>query len=470
MRKLLLSAVCAASFGFLSTAQTVLFQDDFESGGSNWNFNGSGDNAWTINNAYVGWSPFIVDTPNQPGGTNTNYMHIVNGTVCSSLSVCNANFDTGSASLQNADLASGLDASAATSVTLEFWYLCAGSAGTSYGTVHVSVDGGATWTNVATYSGVSTWTQETLSLTSVAAGQSNVLVRFQWQNGGAGNDPAFSVDDIVISAMMGGGSNTISTTNNVSPSSWCEGSTESVTVNFTATGTYTAGNVFTAEISDAAGSFASPTAIGSLSSTSTGSQSISCTVPGSLPAGSGYRIRVLSTNPSVTGSDNGSDLTINVVPTVTLTSLTQSCVYDAAYALSGGSPAGGVYSGPGVTSNTFDPASAGLGTHTITYTYTDGNGCSSSDQQALVVDACATIEENESKEIAIYPNPTSSVLHISGGSAFDGILILDLSGRKVISMKKQASGTYDISDIPTGVYMLKLVGADSDKTYRIIKK
>ncbi|MFZ4707518.1 MAG: hypothetical protein ACOYMF_16080, partial [Bacteroidales bacterium] len=47
-----------------------------------------------------------------------------------------------------------------------------------------------------------------------------------------------------------------------------------------------------------------------------------------------------------------------------------------AFALTGGSPTGGVYSGPGVAGGTFTPATAGVGTHTITYTFTDGNGCS----------------------------------------------------------------------------------------------
>lgn len=470
MNKLLLIALSTLSFAFLTNAQTTLFQDDFESGTSNWNFNGSGDNAWTVNNVYAGFLTLIPDTPNQPGGTNTNYMHIVNGSVCTSLGVCNANFDTGSASLQNADLATGVDASGATSVSLEYWYLCAGSTGTSYGSVYVSNDGGLTWTNVATYSGVSNWTQETLDITAVAAGQSNVLVRFQWQNGGAGNDPAFSVDDVVIAAMMGGGgSNAISTTNDVSPAAWCEGATQSVTVNFTATGTYTAGNVFTAEISDASGSFATPTAIGSLSSSASGAQSISCTVPGTVPAGTGYRIRVLSTTPSVTGTDNGTDLVINTPPTVSLTAFSQSCVYDAPFTLTGGSPSGGTYSGPGVAANVFTPSVAGTGTHSILYTYTDGNGCSATTQQALVVDACASISEEQKVELFVYPNPTFGHLNITGGD-YDKMQVLDLSGRTVFEKERNTADQYDLGMIPTGVYLVKVISNNTQKTFRVIKK
>lgn len=41
-----------------------------------------------------------------------------------------------------------------------------------------------------------------------------------------------------------------------------------------------------------------------------------------------------------------------------------------------GSPAGGTFTGPGISGNTFDPAVAGEGTHTIVYSGVDGNGCS----------------------------------------------------------------------------------------------
>jgi len=52
--------------------------------------------------------------------------------------------------------------------------------------------------------------------------------------------------------------------------------------------------------------------------------------------------------------------------------------------LGGGLLVGGVYSGPGITDDgngttySFDPAVAGVGTHPISYTYTDGTGCTDS--------------------------------------------------------------------------------------------
>lgn len=90
-------------------------------------------------------------------------------------------------------------------------------------------------------------------------------------------------------------------------------STASVSVPFTATGTYTASNVFTAQLSDANGSFASPVDIGTLSSTTSGT--INATIPFATASGTGYRIRVVSSTPGITGTDNGTDIVINFVTT-----------------------------------------------------------------------------------------------------------------------------------------------------------
>ncbi|MEE4178584.1 MAG: T9SS type A sorting domain-containing protein [Bacteroides sp.] len=69
-------------------------------------------------------------------------------------------------------------------------------------------------------------------------------------------------------------------------------------------------------------------------------------------------------------------ITVNELPEVSLSAFNSLCQNAAAFALSGGMPEGGVYSGTGVVDGMFDPAVAGIGTFEITYTYTDENGCS----------------------------------------------------------------------------------------------
>lgn len=94
---------------------------------------------------------------------------------------------------------------------------------------------------------------------------------------------------------------------------------------------------------------------------------------------------------SVTASDGaGCSETVTItldgppLPTVTLAPFANVLETASSFALTGGLPAGGTYSGQGVTSNTFDP-SIGTGSYSITYTYTDGDGCSNSASRNILV-------------------------------------------------------------------------------------
>ena len=59
-------------------------------------------------------------------------------------------------------------------------------------------------------------------------------------------------------------------------------------------------------------------------------------------------------------------------------------IYSPSFDLTGGDPSGGVYSGSGVYNNIFNPESAGLGEHTITYTYSIGN-CVATDNETIKI-------------------------------------------------------------------------------------
>ena len=62
------------------------------------------------------------------------------------------------------------------------------------------------------------------------------------------------------------------------------------------------------------------------------------------------------------------------------------CSNDGAILLTDGSPSGGFYTGTGIMgTNYFNPNTAGVGTHTITYTYIDLSGCSAIASDELTV-------------------------------------------------------------------------------------
>jgi len=89
-------------------------------------------------------------------------------------------------------------------------------------------------------------------------------------------------------------------------------------VNYVKTGVFNQGgflvqgNVFRAQLSDATGSFANPVNIGSVTSNQSGS--MNATIPANTPPGTGYRIRVIATNPSFVGTSNSFNITIGTTP------------------------------------------------------------------------------------------------------------------------------------------------------------
>ncbi|MBL7923098.1 MAG: IPT/TIG domain-containing protein [Bacteroidia bacterium] len=90
---------------------------------------------------------------------------------------------------------------------------------------------------------------------------------------------------------------------------YCAGS--AIVVNYRTVGlTLNSGNVFTLQLSNASGSFSSPVSIGTLSSTA-GSGMINGVIPSAQAAGTGYRIRIVSSNFADVGDDNGVNLTIS---------------------------------------------------------------------------------------------------------------------------------------------------------------
>lgn len=86
-------------------------------------------------------------------------------------------------------------------------------------------------------------------------------------------------------------------------------------VTFTSTGTFNPGNIFTAQLSNSSGTFTTPISIGSLDSTSSVGTNpggtINFTIPAEMVTGSGYQIRIISTNPSITGTESAG-FTINL--------------------------------------------------------------------------------------------------------------------------------------------------------------
>ena len=89
-------------------------------------------------------------------------------------------------------------------------------------------------------------------------------------------------------------------------------SLDSVKLAYNTNGNFKTGNVFTAQLSNASGSFASPVTIGT--KTATSNDTIRCQVPVNTPTGTGYKIRIIASNPKDTSEVTVKNIAIGNAP------------------------------------------------------------------------------------------------------------------------------------------------------------
>lgn len=158
------------------------------------------------------------------------------------------------------------------------------------------------------------------------------------------------------------------------------------------------------------------------------------------------------------------NLTVNTLPSVSFTNPYQGsgnrvCADGGSALLNAlGSPSGGGFSGPGVTYfpgfTYFSPGLAGLGLHTLTYSYTDANGCSNTATQNVRVDTIATVSAGN--DIVKCGNVTVQLSGSRGGSATSSTWTTSGSGSFNNANALNAIYTLSNADINNGVVTLTL--------------
>ena len=166
-------------------------------------------------------------------------------------------------------------------------------------------------------------------------------------------------------------------------------------------------------------------------------------------------------------------VSVNPLPTVTFEpTVSKYCVYNDEVELTEGFPAGGVYSGPGVSAGSFDPDAAGIGYHAITYTYTDTNGCENTATSFIEVDDCLGIDDLANDFISVYPNPTFGAVTINSESyKIESVKVFDAAGRLIDHLTNVNENLIqiDMIEYAYGVYNLEIESENSIHRKRIVK-
>ncbi|MFN8166740.1 MAG: T9SS type A sorting domain-containing protein [Bacteroidia bacterium] len=186
----------------------------------------------------------------------------------------------------------------------------------------------------------------------------------------------------------------------------------------------------------------------------------------SIGAGN-YTLEYFYTDSNGCSASDEMEMTIVDAPVVTLTAFDNVCADAPAFALTGGLPAGGVYTGNGVTNGVFDP-SIGAGSYTITYSYQDSLGCGGSASQSFTVDVCMGIyNADDNSMISYYPNPAGEhvTFDLSQAGKVSTVEIFSSAGAKLYHRQISEQGEShlleaDLSNLPAGAYTVRVV---SDK-------
>lgn len=186
-------------------------------------------------------------------------------------------------------------------------------------------------------------------------------------------------------------------------------------------------------------------------------------------------LKVLGVNPCGNGPYSDPISITRYLPEVTLEPFEWVCVYDPAFELTGGLPAGGTYSGPGVANGWFDPSVAGNGTHTITYTYTDAGNCTNTASTTILVDPCTGIDQpGNLSSVRIYPNPTTGILTVSGDDISSQTIVTVFNIlNKVVNCKTDLNAeknriTIDLSSLNKGLYFIRLQSERFERTVKVV--
>jgi hypothetical protein len=104
-----------------------------------------------------------------------------------------------------------------------------------------------------------------------------------------------------------------------------------------------------------------------------------------------YTLTLTETDGELCSTTQQVIVTVNALPLVEFVGTYGPYCVDGAVVTLVATPAGGTFTGNGITGDQFDPAIAGIGIHTITYTFSDGNGCENSATIDIVVNSLPVI-------------------------------------------------------------------------------
>lgn len=258
----------------------------------------------------------------------------------------------------------------------------------------------------------------------------------------------------------------------VSPTTICRGN--NVNVSFQTT-LFVPTGMLTLELSNANGNFSNPVVLGTLNAANSGNFDV--LVPTNTPVGAGYRLRVVSNTPALTGSDNGSNITvaeglsatINIPSAVEVNASNtyQAGVVGTATSINWDMGDGATYE----NTPSVQHAYSAIGTYVITLTVDNGS-CSFTTTQTVEVGTSNIFDLMSQNQVKAFAAGNIVVLEQNFTNQLNAsIVIHNLAGQRVYSLSNTLLQNGISEKLKTklkdGVYILHLESTDGKISKRI---
>ena len=116
-------------------------------------------------------------------------------------------------------------------------------------------------------------------------------------------------------------------------------------------------------------------------------------------------------------------------------------------------------------------APGGISTVRIIFFKANGNSPLRIDDVSVVLNAVASRDDLEQFGFKSYPNPANDYINLSAVEKIDQIEVYNLLGQKVLQQKDLNNTTrVDISNLTTGIYIMKVAIEDSIGSFKFIKE
>ena len=121
--------------------------------------------------------------------------------------------------------------------------------------------------------------------------------------------------------------------------------------------------------------------------------------------------------------------------------------------------------------NTFPLSPATLLFNGATYFAVNVVGDCRSDVFAVTVNTALGVNENDTIEFAVYPNPAKTILtlHYASNTILDKIVVTDLTGKQIIT-QTQNTKEINVADLASGIYIIEAVSGDKKFTSKFVKQ